>query len=245
MTTQRGGPGHQQILIVDDEAAILRAVRTALEAHGYTTIAVMNGEQAVAKIAESAPDLVVLDLGLPGIDGFEVIRRVRAFNTETQIIVLSAHGDDHSKVQALDGGADDYIAKPFSIPELLARVRTALRHRQRGAVAEGVRLERGDLVIDLLAHEATLRGADLGLTRTQFALLACFAQHPNRVMTHRMLASEVWGSPDAAETENIRVFISQLRRKLESGPRPQVIITEPGVGYRFVPPTTPRKDEPA
>jgi two-component system, OmpR family, KDP operon response regulator KdpE len=236
MTTQRAGRAPARILLVDDEPAILRALRTALEASGYATTGVMTGEQAVARLGEAGFELVVLDLGLPGIDGLEVIRRVRAFDARIPIIVLSAHGDDQSKVAALDSGADDYVAKPFSMPELLARVRTGLRHAEHGAANEGTRLERGRLVLDLVGHEVTLDGAPLALTRTQFALLACFARHPNRILTHRMLAAEVWGSPDAAETENIRVFVSQLRRRLEPGPRPTMIVTEPGVGYRFVPP---------
>ncbi len=224
----------RQILLVDDEPAILRALRHALEVHGYTIHAAMTGEQAVARVADLDPDLVILDLGLPGIDGLEVIRRVRAFAPHVPILVLSAHGDDDSKVRALDLGADDYVAKPFSMRELLARVRTALRHGDRTAPLEASVIERGDLTVDLVRRSVTVGGRPVSLTKTQFDLLVCFARHPNRVLTHRMLATEVWGDTDGAETTNIRVFVSQLRQRLESG-RPTRIVTEPGVGYRFVP----------
>jgi two-component system KDP operon response regulator KdpE len=224
----------RRILIVDDEPTILRALRHALEAHGYEIDAAMTGEQAVARTADLAPDLVILDLGLPGIDGLETIRRIRSFDPLVPILVLSAHGDDDSKVRALDLGADDYVAKPFSMPELLARVRAALRHGDRAAPLEATVVERGDITLDLVRREVTVAGRPVSLTRTQFDLLVCFARHPDRVLTHRLLAAEVWGDPDAAESANIRVFVSQLRRRLEPM-RPSRIVTEPGVGYRFVP----------
>jgi two-component system KDP operon response regulator KdpE len=224
----------RRILIVDDEPTILRALRHALEAHGYEIDAAMTGEQAVARTADLAPDLVILDLGLPGIDGLETIRRIRSFDPLVPILVLSAHGDDDSKVRALDLGADDYVAKPFSMPELLARVRAALRHGDRAAPLEATVVERGDITLDLVRREVTVAGRPVSLTPTQFDLLVCFARHPDRVLTHRLLAAEVWGDPDAAESANIRVFVSQLRRRLEPM-RPSRIVTEPGVGYRFVP----------
>ncbi|MDX6376976.1 MAG: hypothetical protein QOE98_1279 [Gaiellaceae bacterium] len=223
------------ILLVDDEPTILRALQTALESHGYVVSSVMNGEQAVARTASIAPDLVLLDLGLPGIDGFEVLRRIRTFAPTLPIIVVSAHGDDTSKVRALDRGADDYVSKPFSVPELLARVRTALRHGERAAPLEATVIERGQIRIDLLRREAAVGDRPLTLTPTQFDLLVCFARHPNRVLTHRMIAAEVWGDPDAAESTNIRVFVSQLRRRLDTGGETSQIVTEAGVGYRFVP----------
>lgn len=211
-----------------------------LEAHDYTVAAVTTGEQAVAKAASLTPSLVLLDLGLPGMDGFEALRRIRAFAPTLPVVVVSAHGDDASKVRALDQGADDYVSKPFSMPELLARVRTALRHGERVAPLEATVIERGPVRIDLLRREASLAGEVLTLTRTQFDLLVCFARHPNRVLTHRMIAAEVWGEPDAAESTNIRVVVSQLRRRLTAGDadRPRLIATEPGVGYRFVPDAT-------
>jgi two-component system KDP operon response regulator KdpE len=226
-----------RILLVDDEPTILRALQTSLESQGYTVSGVTTGEQAVAKTASATPDLVLLDLGLPGIDGIEVLKRIRAFAPTLPIVVVSAHGDDASKVRALDLGAEDYVSKPFSVPELLARVRTALRHGERSAPLEATIVERGSVRIDLLQREASVDGRVLTLTPTQFDLLVCFARHPNRVLTHRMIASEVWGDPDAAEATNIRVFVSQLRRRLDPDRSPSPIVTEPGVGYRFVPRT--------
>ena len=224
------------ILIVDDEPAILRALFTVLDAHGYATIEAQSGERAVARVASNTPDLVILDLGLPDIDGQEVIRRIRSFDAGTPILVLSAHGDDASKVAALDAGADDYVPKPFSMPELLARVRTALRHGARAAPLEAARLERGDITIDLVEHEARCADRPLPLTRTQFDLLVCFCRHPNRVLTHRALLAEVWDDPTATGTANVRMFVSQLRRQIAAvAGHAGHIITEPGIGYRFVP----------
>lgn len=224
------------ILLVDDEPAILRALQVALDAHDYATIAVTTGEQAVARAAEHRLDLIVLDLGLPGIGGLEVIRRIRAFLPTTAILVLSAHGDDETKVAALDLGADDYVSKPFSMPELLARIRASLRHGERGVGLEATTIERGDIAIDLIQRAVRRRGATVPLTRTQFDLLVCFARHPGRVLTHRMLIAEVWGDAGAVDAANLRVFVSQLRRRLEPLPgRSGPIVTEPGVGYRFVP----------
>jgi two-component system, OmpR family, KDP operon response regulator KdpE len=227
-----------RILICDDEPAVLRALGVALESHGYAITATDTGEQAVARAASDAPDLILLDLGLPGIDGRETIRRIRAFLPDTPIIVLSAWAEDETKVEALDLGADDYIEKPFAMPELLARIRVAVRHLQRGAGSsvEASRLERGDITLDLAERRVLVRGRDVPLTRTQFDLLAAFARHPGRVLTHRTLVSEVWGDPDATDPSNLRVFISQLRRSIEREPEhPERIQTAAGVGYRFIP----------
>jgi two-component system KDP operon response regulator KdpE len=225
------------ILVVDDEPTVLRALRVALEAQEYAVTAVLSGEDALARISNGAFDLVLLDLGLPGMDGFDVIRRVRVLFPTLPIIVLSAQGEDAAKVEALDLGADDYVAKPFSVRELLARVRVALRHADSaaGALAESNWLERGPVRLDLAEHSATVRGEVVPLTRTQFALLACFLRHPGRLLTHRAIVSEVWGEPDAAAADNLRVQISQLRRRIEEDPRhPALIVTEPGLGYRFL-----------
>jgi two-component system KDP operon response regulator KdpE len=178
---------------------------------------------------------VLLDLGLPGIDGVEVLKRIRTFAPTLPIVVVSAHGDDATKVRALDFGADDYVSKPFSVPELLARVRTALRHGERVTPLESTVVREGAFRIDLLQREASVGDRRLGLTPTQFDLLVCFARHPNRVLTYRMIASEVWGEPDAAESTNIRMFVSQLRRRIDLGATPSQIVTESGIGYRFVP----------
>jgi two-component system, OmpR family, KDP operon response regulator KdpE len=225
------------ILVVDDEPTVLRALRVALEAQDYLVTAVLTGEDALARISNGAFDLVLLDLGLPGMSGFDVIRRVRVLFPEMPIIVLSAQGEDEPKVEALDLGADDYVSKPFSVRELLARVRVALRHADSaaGARAESTALERGSIRIDLAEHTATVRGEVVSLTRTQFALLACFLRHPGRLLTHRAIVTEVWGDPDAAAADNLRVQISQLRRRIEEDPRhPALIVTEPGLGYRFL-----------
>jgi two-component system KDP operon response regulator KdpE len=226
------------ILLVDDEPTVLRALRVALEAQDYLVTAVLSGEDALSRITNGAFDLVLLDLGLPGMGGFEVIQRVRVLFPALPIIVLSAQGEDAAKVEALDLGADDYVAKPFSVRELLARVRVALRHAESatGAQAESNWLERGSIRLDLAEHSATVRGEVVPLTRTQFALLACFLRHPGRLLTHRAIVAEVWGDPDAAAADNLRVQISQLRRRIEEDPRhPALIVTEPGLGYRFLP----------
>jgi two-component system KDP operon response regulator KdpE len=225
------------VLVVDDEPTVLRALRVALEAQDYVVTAVMSGEDALARITNGAFDLVLLDLGLPGMRGFDVIERVRVLFPALPIIVLSAQGDDGPKVEALDLGADDYVSKPFSVRELLARVRVALRHADSagGGRAESNRLERGAIQLDLAEHTATVRGEVVSLTRTQFALLACFMRHPGRLLTHRAIVSEVWGDPEAAAADNLRVQISQLRRRIEEDPRhPALIVTEPGLGYRFL-----------
>jgi two-component system, OmpR family, KDP operon response regulator KdpE len=227
-----------RILVCDDEPAVLRALGVALESHGYAVSATATGEQAVARAATEPPDVILLDLGLPGIDGRETIRRLRAFLPETPIIVLSAWGEDETKVEALDLGADDYIEKPFALPELLARIRVAVRHLQRatGSSVESSRLERGDIVLDLVERRALVRGDEVQLTRTQFDLLVAFARHPGRVLTHRALVAEVWGDPDAADPSNLRVFISALRRLIEPDPgHPERIRTVAGIGYRFLP----------
>jgi two-component system, OmpR family, KDP operon response regulator KdpE len=225
-----------RVLVVDDEPAILHAVQTVLETQGYAVSVASTGERALARAAAEAPELVILDLGLPGIDGMDVIRQLRSFAPRLPILILSAHGDDASKVRALDLGADDYVSKPFSVQELLARIRTALRHGQQAAPLEASHIERGDVTLDLIAHQASCRGVALRLTPTQFDLLACFCRHANRVLTHRMLLAEAWGDPDAADSTNVRMFVSQLRRRLAAaaGHR-RHIETDPGVGYRFVP----------
>jgi two-component system KDP operon response regulator KdpE len=224
------------VLVVDDEPVVLRALRVALEAQAYAVVATLTGEDALARITNGDFDLVLLDLGLPGLTGFEVIKRVRVLFPTLPIIVLSAQGEDAVKVEALDLGADDYVSKPFSVRELLARIRVALRHRDAAdAGTSSTRLERGVVQLDLAEHTALVRGEPVQLTRTQFALLACFLRHAGRLLTHRAIVAEVWGDPDAAAADNLRVQISQLRRRIEQDPRhPALILTEPGLGYRFV-----------
>jgi two-component system KDP operon response regulator KdpE len=230
------------ILVVDDEPAIRRVVGAALIARRYRVLSALNGATALELAATGAPDVVVLDLGLPDIDGIEVCARLRSW-TQVPIIVLSADGADDRKIAALDAGADDYVTKPFSTPELLARVRVALRHASRAvapaSVDEAV-YEVGDLRVDVAHHRVTVAGEPVGLTPKEFGFLAALARHPGRVLTHRAILQEVWGDAYGTETQYLRVYASQLRRKLADDPTNPRLVTEPGVGFRLVDPTTDR-----
>jgi two-component system KDP operon response regulator KdpE len=230
------GPGEViEVLVVDDEHAIVRALTAALEARGYKVAAARTGQGALDRIATHPPQVVILDLGLPDIDGIEVCRRVRQWS-EVPIIVLTAAGTDDVKVRALDEGADDYVTKPFSTPELLARLRVALRHHRLAAgsvVEEEAELTVGELVVDLPHHEVRVAGERLELTPKEFGFLAVLARHPGRVFTHRMILQEVWGEGYGTETQYLRVYASQIRKKLAGHPAP-TLVTEPGVGYRLV-----------
>jgi two-component system KDP operon response regulator KdpE len=222
------------VLIVDDEPAMLRVLRAALDARGYEVRTAMTGEQAITAVATHAPDLVMLDLGLPDIDGVEVCRRIRSWS-QVPILVLSAEGSDDRKVRALDEGADDYVTKPFSMPELLARVRVALRHRSvSGEEDEPAVLEVGDIQVDVPHHQVTVAGTPVDLTPKEFGFLALLARWPGRVLTHRMILQEVWGPEYGSETQYLRVYASQLRKKLADDAANPRLITEPGVGYRLV-----------
>ena len=221
-----------RILVVDDEQQILLAVRRALSARGYEVVTSADGEDALAEAEALAPDLVVLDLNLPGIDGMEVCRRLRTW-TRVPILILSVREDEAGKVDALDLGADDYLTKPFGIEELLARVRALLR-RTRAEDAEPPRFEADGVTIDLLARRVVRDGDDVHLTKTEWGLLQALAQHPGKLLTHRWLLERVWGSGYQEDVEVLRVFVSQLRRKVEPNPgRPKLILTDPGVGYRW------------
>ena len=220
----------ERILIVDDEPQIRRALQTVLAGHGYEVEVAADGEAAVAQIAARRPDTVVLDLVMPGMDGFEVLREVRAW-TDVPVIVLSARGQERDKVAALDLGADDYLTKPFGTEELLARVRALLRRRV--SQAETV-LHFGEIVLDLAAHVVTRDGTEIHLTPTEYDLLRTLAVNAGKVLTHRQLLERVWGEYAAHNSQQLRVYINYLRRKLEIDPsRPQWIVTEPGVGYRL------------
>ncbi|MDQ1402278.1 MAG: two-component system, OmpR family, operon response regulator KdpE [Actinomycetota bacterium] len=222
------------VLIVDDEPAIRRAVGVALEARGFRSLAVATGQEAIDAIAVQVPDAVVLDLGLPDIDGVEVCRQVRQW-TDVPIVVLSAEGSDDRKVLALDEGADDYVTKPFSMPELLARIRVALRHQPSRGQAEARAVhEVGDLSIDVAHHRVKVGGRPVDLTPKEFAFLSLLAQHQGRVLTHRFILQEVWGPEYGSETQYLRVYASQLRKKLADDPARPRLVTEPGVGYRLV-----------
>jgi two-component system KDP operon response regulator KdpE len=225
------------VVVVDDEPAILRALTVALRARGYTVETATGGESAIDLIATTDPAAVVLDLGLPDLDGIEVCRRVREWS-EVPIIVLTADGADDRKVAALDTGADDYVTKPFSTPELLARLRVALRHRTRavaGASPDAVQVV-GDIAVDQAHHSATVAGQPLALTPKEFGFLAVLARHPGRVLTHRTILQAVWGEEYGTETQYLRVYASQIRKKLGDTPDHRRLITEPGVGYRLVDP---------
>lgn len=225
-----------KVLVVDDEHAIVRALSAALSARGYRVEVARDGHEALERAATTAPDLIVLDLGLPDLDGIEVVRRIREWS-DVPIVVLTAEGADDVKVTALDEGADDYVTKPFSTPELLARLRVALRHHQRSRPdgPDEARLQVGALVVDLPHHEVQVDGVRLELTPKEFGFLAVLARHPGRVLTHRMILQEVWGEGYGTETQYLRVYASQLRKKLAGLGAPD-LITEPGVGYRLVDP---------
>jgi two-component system KDP operon response regulator KdpE len=239
--------GSPTILVVDDEPAILRALRAGLEARGYRVLTAVTGQQAIDVTALEAPALVVLDLNLPDIDGVEVCRRIRGW-TDLPIVVLSAEGSENRKVLALDEGADDYVTKPFSMPELLARVRVALRHRPApgsGGSPDQAVLEVGDVRVDVARHEVTVGGRPVELTPKEFAFLALLARWPGRVLTHRTILGEVWGPEYGTETQYLRVYASQLRKKLDDDAERPRLVTEPGVGYRLVHPPGPPEPEPA
>jgi two-component system KDP operon response regulator KdpE len=221
-----------RILVVDDEPQIRRAIRAGLHAHGFEVEQADTGESALDSIALHAPDVVILDLGLPDIQGTQVVREVREWST-VPIIILSVRGDERDKVQALDSGADDYVTKPFGMGELLARIRVALRHNSREPSREPI-LQFGELRIDLPRRMVTVAGREVHLTPTEFELLTELATNAGKVLTHQMLLSRVWGPESAESTHYLRVYINQLRNKLEPEPnRPRFIMTEPGVGYRF------------
>ena len=225
-----------RVLVVDDEPALLRAVGAALKARDYDVATVGTGQAAIDAIALTPPDVVVLDLGLPDLDGIEVCRRVREWS-DVPIVVLSAEGSEERKVLALDQGADDYVTKPSSTAELLARIRVALRHRRHVASPEDDAVLRvGDIEVDLARHVVEVGGRKVELTPKEFAFLALLARWPGRVLTHRTILQEVWGPEYGSESQYLRVYASQLRKKLDDDPAQPRLITEPGVGYRLVDP---------
>ena len=221
------------VLVVDDEPPIRRFLRAGLEGQGYTLVEAATGSEGLAHAATRSPDLVLLDLGLPDIDGFEIVRRIREWSA-MPIIVLTARGQESDKIQALDAGADDYVTKPFAMGELLARMRVALRHRLATAAGDDGVVAAGDLTIALARRVATVRGAELRLTPIEYRLLTALARHLGRVLTHEQLLREVWGPGYTTQHHYLRVYMAQLRHKIELDPaRPRLLITEPGVGYRL------------
>jgi two-component system KDP operon response regulator KdpE len=222
----------RRILLVDDETAIARFLKPALEANEYEMTSAGSVAEAVKRIAAETPDIVLLDLGLPDGDGKDVIRRVREWS-DVPIVVLSAREREMEKIESLDLGADDYVNKPFNVGELMARMRTALRHRmQRKAEVPVLRV--GDLEIDSVRHRATRAGAEIKLTPKEFELLSFLARHAGRVLTHKQVLTAVWGPAHTEDTQYLRVYIGQLRQKIEArSDDPQIILTEPGIGYRI------------
>ena len=222
------------ILIVEDEPQIRRFLRTTLTAEGYRVVEAENGERGVTEAATHKPDLVMVDLGLPDIDGVEVVKRIRAWSS-LPILILSARSAEANKVAALDAGADDYVTKPFSVGELSARIRVALRHAARGANAGAVdTLHFGNIEVDLERRLIRSEGKDVHLTPIEFRLLGCLAAHAGMVLTHRHLLREVWGPSHVDQAHYLRIYMKQLRHKLEPDPaRPRFLLTETGVGYRL------------
>jgi two-component system KDP operon response regulator KdpE len=219
-------------LVVDDEAAILRFLRPTFHANNYELMSARTIAEATKRIAADTPDIVVLDLGLPDGDGKDVIRQVRQWS-EVPIIVLSARDREAEKIEALDLGADDFVNKPFGVGELLARMRTALRHRMERDAQIPV-LRTADLKIDSVRHRVMRSGVEVRLTPKEFELLSFLARHVGKVVTHRQILAAVWGPAHGADTQYLRVYIGQLRQKIERDPGdPRIIITEPGIGYRI------------
>jgi len=226
-----------RVLVVDDEPQILRGLGTNLRARGYEVDTAADGEQALDLAARRRPDAVILDLGLPGIDGVEVIRGLRAWSS-MPIVVLSVRDQERDKVRALDAGADDYVTKPFGMDELLARLRAAIRRST--PADEAVVVTTSAFTVDLGAKRVTTTEGDVRLTPTEWQLVELLVRHPGKLLSQRQLLQEVWGPRYEDETNYLRVYMAQIRRKLEPDPaRPRFFITEPGMGYRFEPETQP------
>jgi two-component system KDP operon response regulator KdpE len=221
------------IVLIEDEAPIRRFLRATLTGQGYRLFEVGTGADALVEVAQRQPDVVILDLGLPDIDGVEVIRRLREWSA-VPIIVLSARGQERDKVAALDAGADDYVSKPFNAGELLARVRVALRHAAGAAHEESAAFTLGELQVDLLRRHVIVGGVEARLTPIEYKLLATLVKHAGKVVTHQQLLREVWGPSHDDQSHYVRVYMAHLRHKLEAEPaRPRYLLTEPGVGYRL------------
>ena len=227
----------KRILVVDDERQITRMLRASLQSSGYEVLIANNGAEAYARLLADRPDLIITDLAMPEMNGLELTQAIRRV-AQTPIIVLSVRDADQMKVMALDEGADDYLTKPFSMPELLARVRAQLRRASEAQPLES-HLETGDFVIDTDTHTASVRGQTIHLTPKEFDLLLVFARAPQRVLTHKVLLRSVWGPAGDGQPEYLRVLIAQLRKKIEPNGAPRYIASEPWVGYRFDPTGTP------
>lgn len=226
-----------RILVIDDEPQLIRVLRTGLKSRGYEVRAAADGLAGFEMFTDWHPDLVITDLAMPNVDGLELCRRVRAVS-QVPIIVLSAKGEENTKVEALDIGADDFVTKPFGIDELLARVRASLRRATAPSIIEAAQtvLESGDFHVDLEAREVKVRGKEIHLTPKEFELLIYFIKHSGKVLTHRTLLSAIWGGNYVEQNEYLRVFVGNLRKKIEpDAAAPRYIVTEPWIGYRFDP----------
>jgi two-component system, OmpR family, KDP operon response regulator KdpE len=224
-----------RILVVDDEPQITRVLRRSLSSKGYEVQVAEDGEEALEVFRKWNPDIVITDLFMPRMGGLELTRRIRK-TSQVPILILSVKGEERAKVEALDTGADDYVTKPFGMDELFARIRVALRRASMPVNNETSIIELGDFTIDQNAHQVKIRGEEIHLTPKEYDLLLYFIQNPGRVLTHRTLLGAVWGGESVEQSEYLRVFIGQLRKKIEVDPaKPQYIVTEPWIGYRFVP----------
>jgi two-component system KDP operon response regulator KdpE len=221
------------VLVVEDEPQMRRFLRAALTSHGFSLVEATSAKEGVALATSHNPEIILLDLGLPDEDGVALTRRLREWS-RMPIIVISARGREADKVEALDAGADDYLTKPFGVNELLARIRVALRHAQQAGGAPAPIVEIGPLRIDLARREVSLEGREVRLTPIEYRLLTLLAQNAGKVLTHRQILKEVWGPGHTEHTHYLRVYMAQLRRKIETDPaRPRLLMTEPGVGYRL------------
>ncbi len=225
----------QRILVVDDEPQIARVLRRGLSARGYEVQTASDGEEALSTFSQWPADLVITDLSMPQMGGLELCRRLRKLS-QIPIIVLSVKGEEKTKVEALDAGADDYVTKPFGMDELLARVRATLRRAPAAMTREVREIELGDFRVDLEARTVIVRGEEIHLTPKEYELLVYLIRHAGKVLTHRVLLGAIWGGDYTEQTEYLRVFVGQLRKKIEADPsKPRYILTEPWVGYRFTP----------
>lgn len=225
-------PVKSTALVIDDELQMRRLLRVCLEANGYRVSEAATGQEGIVEAAQHPPDVVILDLGLPDMEGVAVLKRLREWS-QVPVVVLSVRDREEDKIAALDNGADDYVTKPFSSGELLARLRVAQRHA--APASEATVFRSGQLEVDLAARVVKLKGKEVKLTATEYSLLRLFVQHAGKVLTHRQILREVWGPNYVEQTHYLRVYLAHLREKLEASPaQPELLITEPGVGYRFV-----------